>query len=281
MRNARLGIRPTGSIGAMVSGVDLTEPLDDDVHAEMRRALHDHGVLFFRDQAITSEQHVALGKRFGAVHANKSLPKVAGHPLIVEVRREADEKHNHGGAWHVDEGWAEVPPLGSILVARVIPGGGGDTMFANMYRAYETLSDGLKKTLHGLRASNSIKKRISIQGEAEEKRRIAPQDTDRQSTMPVVVRHPDSGRKMLWMNPRHTTHFEGWSVGESEPLLDLLYDHATRPENVYRFVWEPGSIAFWDNRAVWHYAVQDYDGFLRVMHRVSIEGTPFRPVEAP
>lgn len=279
MRNRTLEIRPaSGAIGAFVTGINLAEPLDEETYKEVRAALHDFGVLFFRDQDITPEQHVALAQRFGEIQANKSLPKAPGHPSIVEVRREPDETHNHGGAWHIDEGWAEIPPLGSILVARIIPGAGGDTMFANMYNAYDTLSDGLKRTLGSLRAVNSIRKRISVQGEAEDKRRIAPQETDRESTMPVVARHPDSKRPLLWMNPRHTTNFEGWSVRESEPLLDRLYEHATRPENTYRFVWEPGSVAFWDNRAVWHYAVQDYDGSRRLMHRVSIKGSAFLPM---
>lgn len=278
MRNTSLDIRPaSGAVGAIVRGVDLSKPLEDSTYRELRSTLNEYGVIFFRDQTITPDQHLALGRRFGEVIANKVLGKVPDHPLIVEVRKEPDQTHNHGGAWHTDEGFAEAPPLGSILVARILPPAGGDTMFANMYRAYDTLSDGLKKTLEGLRAVHRISKRLRKEGEAEKAHRVVAESDDKWGIHPVVARHPETGRKVLWITPMYTTNFEGWTEKESESLLDYLYRHATQPENVYRFQWEEGSIAFWDNRGTIHYAVQDYDGSRRLMHRVSIKGAPFLP----
>ncbi len=278
MRNSSIDIRPaSGAVGAVIGGVDLSKPLEDGTYSEIRDTLNQYGVIFFRDQNITPDQHLALGERFGEVIANKVLGKVPDHPMIVEVRKEPDQTHNHGGAWHTDEGFAAVPPLGSILVARILPPGGGDTMFANMYRAYDTLSDGLKETLDGLRAVHHISKRLRKEGSAEKGHRVTPESTDKMGVHPVVVRHPETGRKVLWITPMYTTNFEGWTVAESEPLLDYLDQHATRPENICRFQWEEGSIAFWDNRGTWHFAVQDYDGSRRLMHRVSIKGSPFLP----
>jgi taurine dioxygenase len=221
---------------------------------------------------------VALGRRFGEVIANPILLKAPEHPMVVEVRKEPEQRHNHGGAWHSDEAYALEPPLGSILVARILPDAGGDTMFANMYRAYDSLSDGLKKTLEGLRAVHSISKRLNKEGEAEKAHRAKAEDTSKRGTHPVVVRHPESGRKVLWVTPMYTTHFEGWTPEESAPLLNYLFQHATRPENIYRFDWELGSIVFWDNRSTLHYAIQDYDGERRLMHRVSIKGCEFLPI---
>lgn len=278
MRNRKIDIRPAGSVGAMVSGVDLSQPLEEQTYQDIRASLNEYGVLFFRDQSITPDQHVALGRRFGEVIANPVLVTAPENPMVVEVRKEPEQRHNHGGAWHSDEAYAPFPPLGSILVARILPDGGGDTMFANMYRAYDSLSDGLKKILEGLRAVHSISKRLSKEGAAEKAHRAVAEDPTKTGVHPVVVRHPESGRKVLWITPMYTTHFEGWTAEESAPLLDYLYQQATRPENIYRFDWELGSIAFWDNRSTLHYAIQDYDGSRRLMHRVSIKGAPFLPL---
>jgi taurine dioxygenase len=278
MRNSGIDVKPAGSVGAIIGGVDLSKPLDEPTYQAIRASLNQFGVLFFRDQDITPEQHVALGRRFGEVIVNPVLGTVPGHPLIVEVRKEPEQRHNHGGAWHSDEAFAKVPPLGSILVARVLPDGGGDTMFANLYKAYESLSDGLKKTLEELRAVHSIGKRLSKEGTAEKAHRAKAEDPTKTGVHPVVVRHPESGRKVLWLTPMYSTHFEGWTAEESASLIDYLCAHATRPENIYRFDWELGSVAFWDNRSTLHYAVQDYDGSRRLMHRVSIKGNPFLPI---
>ena len=272
-----MDIRPiSGSTGAEVRDVDLRHPLNDNEYRSMRAALGEYGVLFFRNQDITPDQHLALGRRFGQIQVNPVLGTAPGYPEVVEVRKEPDQRHNHGGAWHSDEAFAAVPPLGSILVAREIPPAGGDTMFASMYRAYDTLSVGLKQTLEGLRAFHTISKRLDREGKSEEAHRVKPEQRNKEGAYPVVRRHPETGRKVLWITPMYTRNFEGWTVEESQCLLLYLFAHATQPEYFYRFLWQKGSIAFWDNRATIHYAIQDYDGNRRLMHRVSIAGTPFQ-----
>jgi taurine dioxygenase len=274
VRDTTIKFRPaSGSVGAIISDIDLSKPLEDKTYREIRTCLNEYGVIFFRDQTLTPEQHLALGARFGEIHMNPVIPAVPGYSNIAEVRKEPEQRIAHGGAWHADEAFKAAPPLGSILLAREVPPG-GDTMFASMWRAYDTLSDGLKKTLDGLRVVHRISKRLDKDTDDTKKRRAVPEDRTKGGTSPAVVRHPESGRKILWITPMYTTQFEGWTVDESEPLLNYLFEHATKPENIYRFQWEEGSIAFWDNRSTWHYAIQDYDGSRRVMHRVSIKGSP-------
>jgi taurine dioxygenase len=203
-----------------------------------------------------------------------------GYPLICEVRKEPEQTRNTGGNWHTDHAFDPDPPLGSILLARELPDYGGDTMFASMYAAYDALSDGLKKTLEGLNAVHAKTRAFDglpadRQVSAAQKADIHAQFAAREAVHPVVPRHPESGRKLLFVNPTYTTRFEGWTEKESEPLLKYLFQHAARPEFTYRFQWEVGSIAFWDNRSVWHYALNDYHGERRLMHRVALKGNGF------
>lgn len=278
MRNHRLDISPTsGALGAFIEGIDLSETLDDSDIGEMREALNEHGVIFFRDQKITPEQHIAFAQRFGEIDVNRFFKAAAGYPQIAEVRKEPGQTTNIGGGWHTDHSYDQIPALGSILLARETPTRGGDTIFACMNRAYEALSDGLKKTLEGLRAVHSSRHvfgagtdYVKASGDRLENAENATQD----AIHPVVLRHPESGKKILYVNSGFTTHFEGWTKAESEPLLNYLYEHAARPEFQYRFTWGNGSIAFWDNRATWHYAVNDYNGERRLMHRITIAGGP-------
>ena len=278
MRNHRLDISPTsGALGAFIEGIDLSEPLDDSDIGEMREALNEHGVIFFRDQKITPEQHIAFAQRFGEIDVKRFFKAAAGYPQIAEVRKEPGQTTNIGGGWHTDHSYDQIPALGSILLARETPTRGGDTIFACMNRAYEALSDGLKKTLEGLRAVHSSRHvfgagtdYVKASGDRLENAENATQD----AIHPVVLRHPESGKKILYVNSGFTTHFEGWTKAESEPLLNYLYEHAARPEFQYRFTWGNGSIAFWDNRATWHYAVNDYNGERRLMHRITIAGGP-------
>ena len=214
---------------------------------------------------------------WGLINLNRFFTPVAGYPEIAMVLKEPDQKQNIGGAWHTDHTYDTEPALGSILYAREVPRGGGDTLFASMYLAYETLSDGLKATLEGLRACHSSR---HVFGHVRKTRnddtvgRIRNPDLALQdATHPVVITHPLSGRKALYVNPGFTLRFEGWTDSESKPLLKYLYEHASRPEFTCRFNWKPGSIAFWDNRATWHRAVNDYQGQRRLMHRITIEGT--------
>ena len=280
MQNSRATVvRPTaGALGAEVLGIDLAEPLDDDAAGEIRRALRDHGVVFFRDQRLTPEQHLAFAARMGPINVNRFFKTIPDHPAIAEVRKEPAQKTNIGGGWHTDHSYDQIPALGSILLAREVPPRGGDTLFACMAQAYAALSDGLKRTLQGLRAVHSSRHvfgAASFKANPErEGRFVNPEAATQDAVHPVVIRHPDSGRPTLYVNAAFTLRFEGWTAEESRPLLQFLYQHAARPEFTTRFQWAEGSIAFWDNRATWHYALNDYQGERRLMHRITLDGVP-------
>ena len=272
-------IRPLSpAVGAEILGVDIGGSLSNAEVDAIARAHGDYGVIFFRDQNLTPEQHIAFARRFGDINVNRFFKPVANHPLIAEVRKEPDQQTNIGGSWHTDHSYDTAPAMGSILYALEVPDVGGDTLFASMYRAYETLSDGMKELLSGLDAVHSSR---HVFGES--RRQENPDVADRlgnphlatqDAIHPVVISHPGTGRKALYVNPGFTVRFDAWSEEESAPLLDYLYRHASQPENTCRFSWERGSVAFWDNRACWHYAINDYHGQRRLMHRITIEGVP-------
>jgi taurine dioxygenase len=259
----------SGAIGAEIAGVDLSEPLAEQTRDTIRKTLSDRGVVFFRDQSLTPEQHISLARRFGDINVNRFFAHADGYPEIALVSKEPDQTKNIGGGWHTDHSYDQSPALGSILYAREVPPSGGDTLFSSMYAAYDAFSDGLKQTLAGLRAVHSSRHVFGVvRDERFRNAEAAVQDT----VHPVVITHPDSGRKALYVNPGFTLRFDGWTSEESKPLLEFLYRHAARPEFGCRFVWRNGSIAFWDNRATWHYAVNDYQGERRLMHRITVEG---------
>ena len=276
MRNSRIQVLPiAGAVGAEISGADLSRPLPGGQLAEIRQALGDRGVIFFRDQTLSPAQHVAFAKNFGPIAVNRFFRAVEGWPMIAEVRKEPEQKANIGGGWHTDHSYDAEPALGSVLYAREVPEYGGDTVFSSMYAAYESLSDGLKATLANLRAVHSSRHVFGAQSgrPAEMQDRILnPELATQDAVHPVVIRHPDTGRRALYVNPGFTLRFEGWSDEESRPLLEYLYSQATRPEFTCRFRWQPGSIAFWDNRSTWHLAVNDYHGQRRLMHRITVGG---------
>jgi taurine dioxygenase len=271
-------VRPVGgALGAEIHGVDLSTDLPDQQFSEIREVFRDNGVIFFRDQKLTPEQHIAFAERWAPITINRFFTNVEGHPKIALVLKEPDQKKNIGGGWHTDHTYDIEPAMGSILYAHEVPQSGGDTMFASMYAAYETLSDGLKQTLNGLRARHSSR-HIFGSARAERKddtvgRIKNPELANQDAVHPVVITHPLSGRKSLYVNPTFTLGFEGWTDAESKPLLDYLYAHASQPSFTCQFHWQPGSIAFWDNRATWHLAVNDYQGQRRLMHRITVEGT--------
>jgi taurine dioxygenase len=282
MRNSRFEVRPTsGALGAELLGIDLSESLDAEGAAEIRQALNEHGVVFFRDQNLSPEQHVAFAERMGTININRFFKTVPGYPQIAEVRKEPAQTTNIGGGWHTDHSYDQIPALGSILLAREVPARGGDTMFACMGLAYDALSDGLKRTLKGLRAIHTSRHVFGVKAHQASPERqdrfVNPELATQDAVHPVVIRHPESGRPCLYVNANFTTHFESWTEKESKPLLDFLYAHAARPEFQTRFKWEEGSIAFWDNRATWHYALNDYQGERRLMHRITIEGVRLEP----
>jgi taurine dioxygenase len=272
----------SGALGAEISGVDLSRDLDASVIGEIRRALVENCVIFFRDQHLTPEQHLAFGRRFGELQIHDFVEGMADNEQILEVRKEENETRNFGGGWHSDVSYLEKPALGSVLYAREVPAYGGDTMFANQYLAYETLSDGLKDMLGEMRAMHSARKSYGLYApRAADKSRSSmgirfTAEAHAEVDHPVVRTHVESGRKCLYVHGGFTTRFQDMTEEESAPLLDYLYEHAVRPEFTCRFRWEKGSIAFWDNRCVQHNAINDYHGQCRVMHRVTIEGE--RPV---
>ena len=263
-------------VGEEIHGLDLSRPLAPETLDELRRVLADRGVIFLRDQDLTPEQQVAFAACFGEVHVNPFFTAVAGHPQVAEVRKEPNERRNIGEVWHTDNSYYAAPALGSILYAKEVPPIGGDTLFASMYAAYDALSEGLKRTLESMRAIHATAQVFGATGVAVQQglNGIRASDKLPEATHPVVITHPQSGRKALYVNASFTTCFEGWTKQESAPLLNFLYEHGRRPEFQCRFRWQKGSLAFWDNRATWHYAANDYHGHRRLMHRVQVEGTP-------
>ncbi len=265
-----------GGCGALVEGVDLAR-LDDAAWSTVHQAFHDYGVVFFRDQDLSPERHLALAERFGPIVKNKFFPESTAHPDIAEVRKDANQKTNIGGGWHTDHSYDEVPALGSILVARELPSSGGDTLFANMYAAHDALSEGLRECLSRLRAIHSNDHLYGENG-IYRKSDLGPmlqgKDLVGRAVHPVLIEHPDTGRTALYVNPGHTLSFEGWTMPESRPLLEQLFAHASQDEFTCRFRWEPGSVAIWDNRCTWHMAMNDYPGQARLLHRITIDGKP-------
>jgi taurine dioxygenase len=267
--------RYSSGCGAVVSGIDLAAFSDGEQHA-LRKLLLEHGVLFFVDQKLSPEDHITFARRFGSIVVNKFFPENSLHPEIAEVRKEKEQRTNIGGGWHADHSYDEAPALGSILVARELPEAGGDTLFANLFAAYDALSDGLKRTLGSLRAKHSNHHLYGAEGiyrKTDLASQLKSEAGAGDAVHPVVITHPESGRKALYVNPGHTLHFEGWTRAESQPLLQYLYQHATQPEFTCRYRWSPGSVAFWDNRCTWHYAINDYHGSRRLMHRITLAGT--------
>ncbi len=265
--------RIAGALGAEILDVDLRSLSDGEVR-EIRAAWLEHLVVFFRDQPLTSEQYMAFARRIGRPVEYPFVRGLPGFPEIIEVKKLEHEKVNFGGVWHSDTAYLEEPPMASMLLAREIPPQGGDTLFANMVLAYETLSPGMKSLLEKLVGVNSSAKadvtrtredRIKSDGRA-----AAPKQYNAEH--PVVRTHPETGRKALYVNIAHTTRFKGLTEEESAPLLQYLFQHQVRPEFTGRFTWGVGSIALWDNRCAQHNPVNDYHGYRRVMHRITLAG---------
>ncbi len=263
-----------GGIGAEIGAVDLRHELSDDTIAEIRRAWNEHVVIFFRDQDISNTQYLAFAERFGQPVEYPFIRGIEGFPVITPVVKLEHDRINFGGIWHSDTTYLEQPPMGTFLIAREVPPHGGDTLFANQYLAYEALSDGLKQTLAGLTGiSSSAKADVSKSRED----RMAASPAARAHEVfevghPVVRTHPETGRKALYINVGHTVRFEGWTEEESAPLLAYLHQHQIKPEFTCRFQWRTGSIALWDNRAALHYPLNDYHGYRRIIHRITMQG---------
>ena len=270
-----LGVhRISGAIGAEISGVDLARELPDETIAGIRRAWLEHVVIFFRDQRLTPAQFIGFGQRFGQPVEYPFLKGLDGFPEITPVVKLEHETVNFGGIWHSDTTYLERPPTGTMLLAREVPPAGGDTLFANQYLAYETLSAGMRSLLDGLTAVNSSAKADVTRTREDRMKTDARGDAQREYVVehPVVRTHPETGRRALYVNVAHTVRFGDMTEAESAPLLEFLYRHQTRSEFTCRFAWRVGSIAFWDHRAAQHYPVNDYHGHRRVMHRITLAG---------
>lgn len=266
--------RIAGALGAEIHGIDLAAGLTETQAAQVRQALLEHQVIFFRDQALDPAQYLRFAQAMGEPVEYPFVKGLDGYPVIIEVKKLEHERSNFGGIWHSDTTYLQQPPMGSMLLAREVPPFGGDTLFASQYAAYEALSDGMRRLLDPLVAVNSSAKadvsktredRIASDGRADAKK-------DYVSEHPVVRTHPETGRKALYVNVAHTLRFAGMTEEESTPLLQYLFQHQVRPEFTCRFAWQPGSLAFWDNRCVQHNPVNDYHGFRRLMHRITLAG---------
>jgi taurine dioxygenase len=269
------------AVGAEIGGVDIAAGVGEQQMAELRHAFAQHGVIFFRDQDLTPDHHIAFAEAWGEINVNRFFKPADGYPRIAEVRKEPDQRNNIGVNWHTDHSYDQIPAMGSILYAREVPPIGGDTLFAGQGAAYEALSEGMQATLRGLRAEHSSRHafgRLPQANQAEGAKgdigaRIGnPEAATQDAVHPVVIEHPLSGRPSLYVNSDFTLRFEGWSDEESAPLLAYLYAHGSRPQFTCRFRWTAGAIAIWDNRAVQHCALNDYHGHRRLMHRITIEG---------
>jgi taurine dioxygenase len=279
MRNSRIEVRPiAGTIGAEIHNVDVSEDLDEGTIGDIRQALLDHCVIFFRDQKLDVARHKAFTRRFGEIFIHPNYKGTQADPEIIVITREPGDQRIVGEDWHADTTMMPEPPMGAILYAIEVPPYGGDTLFANQYQAYETLSDGMKKMLSGMRALHSDRKVAGPQANRNAYRSTkVREDADWRETMsahPVVATHPETGRKLLYVNASYTMGFEGMTDAESRPLLDYLLEHGHRPEFTCRFRWATGSIAFWDNRVCKHLAIHDAGPFRRVMRRTQIAGGP-------
>lgn len=281
----RLEIRRlAGALGAEISGVNLADDLTVETVAKIRQALVEHQVIFFRDQTLSPPQQVALGRRFGPLNIHPYVAGMADDPEVMEVIKEPEDRVNFGGGWHSDMSFLPSPSMGSILYAVEVPPYGGDTLFASQAAAYDALSPGFKRTLEGLNAVHSAGREYSPQGHSAQKRRsmsvIEAEGAVGEYVHPVVLVHPESGRKALYVNPAFTMRIEGWSTRESKPLLDFLFEHSRYEGFTCRFAWRSGSVAMWDNRSVWHFALNDYPGQRRHMRRVTVDPTEPHPPQS-
>ncbi len=271
----QLEVRPLSrAVGAEILGINLLNPVSDAQIAEIRKIWLQHSVVFFREQPLEPGAFQAFAQRFGEIIEYPFVKGLPDFPLIVPVLKLPHETHNFGGVWHTDTTYLQEPPMATMLIARELPPVGGDTLFASNYAAFEGLSPALQETLRTLKGVNSSAKAAVTHSRED---RLADSATDKgrselNSEHPVVRTHPETGREALYVNPGHTVRFAGWTEEESAPLLNYLFEQQVKPEYTCRFVWRPGSIAFWDNRCALHNPINDYHGYKRLLHRITLKG---------
>ena len=279
MTNRTIDVQPvSGALGAEISGVDLTKPIAENTLAELREVFHEHLALFFRDQHLTPQQHAEFAGHFATLIPHPFVQSIEGIPGIIEIVKERDETTNWGGInYHSDLTFFEEPPMGAALYAREVPPHGGDTLFINMYLAYEALSDGMKSMLGKLEGVHVSADPDSYSDGFKGMREKRNEGTG-MAVHPAVITHPQTGRKALYTNTGYTKRFNNMTAEESQPILDFLAKHMVRPEFTCRFHWEPDSMVVWDNRVTMHYAIQDDfnaehgNGYRRVLHRATFAG---------
>jgi len=266
--------RLSGALGVEIIGLDLARQRDRATVAAIRKVWLDHQVIFFRGQTLPPAEFLEFAREFGEVVEYPFVKGIDGFPQITPVVKLEHETVNFGGLWHTDTAYLEAPPMGTLLIAREVPPYGGDTLFANLYLAYETLSEGMRRLLDPLQAINSSAKADVTKTREDRVRDGAKEDARKEyaAEHPVVRTHPETGRKALYVNPGHTVRFAGMTEAESAPILSYLFTHMVRPEFTCRFSWQPGSLALWDNRCALHNPINDYHGHRRVMHRITLAG---------
>ena len=271
-----LDIQPlTTHAGAEIFGVDLAASYEREVYAEIRAAMHRYGVVFFREQTLTDAEYLAFATRFGEPRVNPLTPHVDGFPAIAKLTKEAWHETSTGDMWHADHTFLPSP-MNTFLRAVEVPAVGGDTLWANTRVAYEQLPEQLKSDIAELKALHShsfLIKDLAYAKKHKQEHGVGKSDDMASATSemlyhPVVRKHPETGAQVLFVNPGYTVKFEGQSRAQSLDLLNKLYDHCLQPEFQCRFRWRPGSIAMWDNSQTWHFAVNDYAGHRREMHRI-------------
>ena len=261
-------------VGAEVRGIDLAT-IEGEALDRLKSLVWDKGVAVLRDQSLTPEDHIALAKRWGGIDINNYFPLEGEHPEIAIVGKTPEQQTNIGGGWHTDHSYDQVPAMGSILVARTLPPSGGDTLFIHMGEAYDSLDEPTKAEIEDLEAfhtADHIYSPDGIYAQTDQGGDLRGQDLKTGAVHPLVVRHPRTGRRLLYVNPSFTLNVVGRSRAESLPLLQRLWASAMREELQGRVEWRPGTVAIWDNRTTWHYAMNDYHGHAREMHRITLSG---------
>jgi len=280
MANDSIRVLPvTGTIGADIEGVDLSQNVSAKVFAQIRAALVEHLVIFFRDQDISLDQQAALTRRFGPPANTPFIETMSENSEVIEIVKEADEKTRFvfGGAWHSDFSFQKQPPYVTFLRAKEVPAFGGDTLYANMINAYETLPDALRDKVDNMVGLHSGDRAYSpkMQGLQDLLENMQVNNTEEAQVVqrhPLVRVHPESGRRGLFVNPVYSVGIEGMSAEEGEAFIDGLNKHALHEANTCRFRWRENSIAIWDNRFTQHYALNDYAGKRRHMYRTTAAG---------